>query len=110
MHVPEIRDLSLYPPLHEVIKELFGGEFVLHLNLTGFVSTERDWHQDDYLNPPFINGWYLATWMALEDIDVSAIERLHSGWIALVLLRGAFANAFRHGTLHTPEFRPKSWR
>jgi hypothetical protein len=69
MHVPEIRDLSLYPPLHEVIKELFGGEFVLHLNLTGFVSTERDWHQDDYLNPQSINGWYLATWMALEDID-----------------------------------------
>jgi len=68
MHVPEILALSLYPPLLEVMEELFGGEMILHLNLTGWVSTERDWHQDDYLNPPIINGWYLAAWTALEDI------------------------------------------
>lgn len=68
LHIPEIRDLALYPPLMAVMKELFGGEMILHLNLTGFVSTERDWHQDDYLNPPVINGWYAAVWMALDDI------------------------------------------
>jgi hypothetical protein len=68
MHVPEILELSLYPPLVEVMRELFGAEMVLHLNLTGWVSTERDWHQDDYLNPPVVNGWYLASWMALDDI------------------------------------------
>lgn len=68
MHVPEILDLSLYPPLQAAMQELFGAEMILHLNLTGWVSTERDWHQDDYLNPPVVNGWYCASWMALEDI------------------------------------------
>jgi hypothetical protein len=68
MHVPEILGLSLHPPLLRVMEEIFGGEMVLHLNLTGWISTERDWHQDDYLNPPVINGWYIASWMALEDI------------------------------------------
>jgi phytanoyl-CoA dioxygenase PhyH len=69
MQVPEIRDLALHPPLLAVMRELFGADMVLHLNLTGFISTERDWHQDDYLNPPTTNGWYVATWMALDDID-----------------------------------------
>jgi ectoine hydroxylase-related dioxygenase (phytanoyl-CoA dioxygenase family) len=40
----------------------------LHLCLTGWVSTERGWHQDDYLNPPHVNSWYAAVWMALDDI------------------------------------------
>jgi hypothetical protein len=40
----------------------------LHLNLTGWVSTERNWHQDDYLNPPYVNSWYSAVWVALDDI------------------------------------------
>ena len=69
MQVPEIRDLALYSPLLAVMRELFSADMVLHLNLTGFVSTERDWHQDDYLNPPTTNGWYVAAWMALEEID-----------------------------------------
>lgn len=68
MHIPQILDLSLYPPLLRAMEELLGGEMILHLNLTGWVSTERDWHQDDYLNPPVINGWYIASWMALDDI------------------------------------------
>ena len=42
---------------------------LLHLTLTGWVSTERNWHQDDYLNPPFVNSWYAAVWVALDRID-----------------------------------------
>ena len=42
---------------------------VLHLNLTGWISSERNWHQDDYLNSAEINGWYLAVWMALDDVS-----------------------------------------
>jgi Phytanoyl-CoA dioxygenase (PhyH) len=68
MHVPEIRALCLYPPLMELLRELVGREMFLHLNLTGWVSTERDWHQDDYLNPSFVNGWYAAVWFALDEI------------------------------------------
>lgn len=68
MYYKEIRDICLYAPLMEVMKSLIGDDMGLHLNLTGWVSTTRDWHQDDYLNPPFVNSWYAAVWMALDDI------------------------------------------
>lgn len=65
----ELRDLALYPPLMRQMRELIGAPMVLHLCLTGWVSTEREWHQDDYLNAPQVNCWYAAVWMALDDID-----------------------------------------
>jgi Phytanoyl-CoA dioxygenase (PhyH) len=68
MHIPELRALALYPPLMEKMRELIGEEMMLHLALTGWVSTQRDWHQDDYLNPGFVNSWYAAVWMALDSI------------------------------------------
>lgn len=68
MHVAEIRDISLYPPLMKMMEKLIGEEMGLHLNLTGWVSTDRNWHQDDYLNSPFVNSWYAAVWVALDDI------------------------------------------
>ena len=68
MHVAEIRAISLYPPLMDLLKRLIGEEMGLHLNLTGWVSTDRDFHQDDFLNPPFVNGWYAGVWVALDDI------------------------------------------
>ncbi len=68
MHVQELRDVSLYPPLMELMQRLIGEEMGLHLNLTGWVSTDRNWHQDDYLNPAYINSWYAAAWVALDDI------------------------------------------
>lgn len=68
MHVPELRALCLHPPLMALLRELLGSEMFLHLNLTGWVSSERDWHQDDYLNPSFVNAWYAAVWFALDEI------------------------------------------
>lgn len=68
IEVGEMRDLALYPPLMMQMQELIGEPMLLHLCLTGWVSTERAWHQDDYLNPPFVNCWYAAVWMALDDI------------------------------------------
>lgn len=72
LEVPEIRDLCLYPPLVEKMTELMGEPMGLHLNLTGWISTERDWHQDDYLNPPEVNGHYIAAWTALDAIQPDA--------------------------------------
>jgi len=72
LDVPEIRDLCLYPPLCRKLEELIGEPVGLHLNLTGWVSTERDWHQDDYLNPPAVNGHYIAAWTALDRIGPDA--------------------------------------
>ena len=68
MNYKEIRDLSMHPDVSRVLECLIGEPMGLHLNLTGFVSTERDLHQDTYLNQEGVNGWYAATWIALNDI------------------------------------------
>lgn len=69
MHHRILRDLGLYKPVILQMEDLIGDRMGMHLNLTGWVSTERNWHQDEYLNPPFINSWYCAAWFALEDIN-----------------------------------------
>lgn len=68
MHVPELRNLFCYDLLSDYLKTLIGDEMGLHLNLTGWVSTRRAMHQDDYLNPPFINSWYAGVWIACDDV------------------------------------------
>lgn len=69
LHVPEIRDLGCYGPLSNKLEELIGESMGMSLNLTGWLSTERNWHQDDYLNPPEVKGWYAAAWFALDTIS-----------------------------------------
>ncbi len=69
MRHKEIRDLGCSRAVMQAIREIMGGtEYGMHLNLTGWISTERNWHQDDYLNPPFILCNYVAAWLALDDI------------------------------------------
>jgi hypothetical protein len=69
MDVHEIRDLCLAGHLMDTLGHLVGEEMGLHLNLCNWVSTERDWHQDSYLNPTEVYNHYLAVWFALDDID-----------------------------------------
>lgn len=64
-----IRNIGLYPPLLSVLDQALQGEVGLHLNLTNVRSTERMWHQDDYLNPDYIQGRYVAVWVAVGDVD-----------------------------------------
>lgn len=66
---PILRDLVCYEPLQDMMDILIGEPMGVHLNLTGWVSTKRDWHQDGYLNPDSVADWYCATWVALDDID-----------------------------------------
>jgi hypothetical protein len=68
MRVKEIRDLFLYQPLCDEIESLIGEPPGLHLNLTGWISTSRNWHQDTYLNPPHVGDAYAAVWIALDTI------------------------------------------
>lgn len=68
LRYPEVLNLATYPPLAAKLKELIGDDMGTHLNLTGWVSTQRNWHQDDYLNPDFLNCWYAAVWIALDTI------------------------------------------
>ena len=50
-------DLALHRPVTEMLEHLIGAPMGLNLTLTGWVSTSRAWHQDDYLNPSFVNSW-----------------------------------------------------
>ena len=60
-----LREICCYGPLAEALERLIGEPAGVHLNLTGWVSTERDWHQDGYLNPPPVGDHYAAVWIAL---------------------------------------------
>ncbi len=72
MRMKEVRDVCLHPNLSKELQDLIGTKMALHFALTPWVTTERNWHQDDYLNPPFIKSWYLATWIALGDIEADS--------------------------------------
>lgn len=69
LHYRELRDLALDPRLMAQMKRLVGEEVGLHLNLTGWISTERNWHSDSYLNPEGVDDYYIAAWIALDDIQ-----------------------------------------
>lgn len=72
MKVPELRDVCLDSRLVEYLDSVHGVEMGLHLNLTGWKSTQRAWHQDRYLNPTYIGNWYIAAWVALDDVEADA--------------------------------------
>lgn len=61
-------NLMTYGPLGQEIEKLIGEPAGVHLCLTGWVSTERDFHQDYYLNETCVKDKYAAVWIALGDI------------------------------------------
>ncbi len=64
-----IRKISLSPALHLAMTEILGQDMALHFILTAYHSTERGWHQDDYLNPDYVYSNYCAAWISLGEID-----------------------------------------
>ena len=66
---PALLALCCYPKIAETIEGLIGEPAGVHLNLTGWVTTARRWHQDTYLNPEFVGDKYAAVWVALGDVD-----------------------------------------
>lgn len=66
---PEVMNILTYKGLADTMEELIGEPAAVHLNLTGWVTTTRDWHQDTYLNPPHVGDYYVAIWIALETIN-----------------------------------------
>ena len=67
-HNPELLEILSYGPLHAVMAELVSEPVGVHLNLTGWNTTTRDWHQDSYLNPSHVGDYYIALWLALDTI------------------------------------------
>jgi len=105
LHVPEMRDLALYPPLMAKLQELIGERMMLNLCLTNWMTSHREWHQDDYLNPDFVTCWYAAVWIALGDIgpDCGPFEYI-PGSHRWPLMRGEKVRA-----LLPPEERGARW-
>lgn len=68
MQVPELRAILCNRKLSSEIRQAVGETAGLHLALTGWVSTERNWHSDWHLNPAHVGGAYCGVWIALEDI------------------------------------------
>lgn len=72
LHYDVIKRMFCSPAVNCLINDLVGEELGLHFNLTPFVSTERGWHQDEYLNPPDTYGRYVAIWIAVDDVPESS--------------------------------------
>lgn len=68
MRHPQLLNILTFPALAQLLEDLIGEPAGLHLNLTGWQSTQRDWHQDSYLNPSHVGDKYAAVWMAFADI------------------------------------------
>lgn len=68
----ELRDVACSSALSSLLRSLVGEPMGLNLALTGWVSTQRNWHSDQYLNPRGLWSKYLAVWFALDDIHEGA--------------------------------------
>lgn len=65
---PELMNILTYKEINDTMQELIGEPAAVHLNLTGWKTTTRNWHQDTYLNPQHVGDYYVAIWIALETI------------------------------------------
>lgn len=64
-----IKDIALYPPLMDKMRELIGNPVGLHLNLTSWVSVQTPWTSVDFSNPAHVYSHSVLVWIALEDIS-----------------------------------------
>jgi len=72
MDCAQLLDVCCDGAIAATLTELIGEPAGVHLNLTGWQSTRRNWHFDQYLNEPYVGAFYVAVWIALDDIDVDA--------------------------------------
>jgi hypothetical protein len=96
MNFPHLRALCCSYELAKVMQELISEPAGVHLNLTGWQSTRRNWHFDQYLNEPYVGAFYVAIWIALDDISADSgpfeyIPGSHKWWppISQVKMREA---------------------
>lgn len=69
---PALLNLCCQSGLAAALEDLTGEPMGVHLNLTGWESTRRNWHFDQYLNEPYVGGYYAAVWLALDTIHPDA--------------------------------------
>ena len=72
MRHEELLALCMDGPLAQLLADTVGEPMGLHLNLTGWTSTTRNWHQDGYLNPDHVGDAYAAVWIALDKVHLDS--------------------------------------
>lgn len=102
---PEVMNILTYKGMADTMEELIGEPAGLHLNLTGWITTRRNWHQDTYLNPAHVGDYYAAVWIALETIhpDSGPFQFVRGSHKWFVLTREKILAAL------TPEERDHRW-
>jgi hypothetical protein len=70
IHEPEV--MRLCASVGSWLDAIIGEPCGVHLNLSGWRSTTRNWHQDGYLNPDTTADHYAAVWFALDNISPDA--------------------------------------
>jgi hypothetical protein len=68
----EIKDVCLHGPLMDRVRAMLGYDVSLFFNLSSFRSSERGWHQDDYMCEPHVAATGVAMWMSFDEIDADA--------------------------------------
>jgi ectoine hydroxylase-related dioxygenase (phytanoyl-CoA dioxygenase family) len=63
-----VRNLVLFKPMMQRIQQTIGYRIGVHFNLSGFTSTDRGWHQDDYMYARTVMASGVAAWIALDDV------------------------------------------
>ena len=69
--VDESLDILCHENVQDALEAL-GKAVALHLELPYWVSTEKNWHQDNVLSNPVAGNNYVGVWVALEDVDPNA--------------------------------------
>lgn len=64
-----LMEICTLPVVTEMWENLLGEPAGVHLNLTGKVSTQRDWHSDYYLNESCVGDFYGAIWVCTHDVE-----------------------------------------
>ena len=72
MECDVLRRICCTSSLSWALERLLDEEAGVHLNLTNWRSTQRNWHQDGYLNPAHVQDYYAAVWIAVDDIHEDA--------------------------------------
>lgn len=65
---PALMEMCTSAQVAQIWEMLLGEPAGVHLNLTGWVSTQRQYHSDFYLNEKCVGDHYGAVWVALDDV------------------------------------------
>lgn len=107
----EVRDLVLHKPMMKKIQDIIGYPVAVHFNLSGFTSTDRGWHQDDYMYDRTVMASGVAAWIALDDItlDMGPFEYVPGSHRWRWMRRGLVTPYLKSEVVNNPDGKYEFW-